>query len=104
MLAEGDQSTPLKSALTGTDFDIRTAAPAASAELRAAVDHLLQRAQAVGEARTDIDIDDLVAALAGTFHAIQYVGERSDSERARRLSAMFFDGLSKEVESYPPSG
>lgn len=93
MLAEGDLSTPLKSALAGTDFDIRTAAPDAAAELRDAVNTLLRRAQKAGAIRTDIDIDDLMGALAGTFHAIQHTGERSDSERARRLTTMFFDSL-----------
>ena len=45
MLAEGDQSAPLKSALAGTDFNIRTAAPDAAGELRDAVNVLLRRAQ-----------------------------------------------------------
>lgn len=40
-----------------------------------------------------------MAALAGTFHAIQYTGERSDSERASRLIAMFFDGLEPRAGS-----
>ena len=93
MLAEGDQSAPLKSALGGTGFDIRTADPGAAAELRAAVSTLLHRAQGAGAVRSDIDIDDLMAGLAGTFHAIQYTGQRCDSERAERLIAMFFDSL-----------
>jgi AcrR family transcriptional regulator len=94
MLAEGDQSAPLKSALTGTDFDIRSAAPEAATELRSAVNVLLRRAQDAGAVRADIDIDDLMAALAGTFHAIQHTGEQSGSERAKRLTTMFFDSLS----------
>lgn len=93
MLAEGDQSTPLKSALAGTDFDIRTAAPDAAAELRGAVNVLLRRAQKAGTIRPGIDIDDLMAALAGTFHAIQYTGEPASSKRAKRLTTMFFDSL-----------
>ena len=93
MLAEGDQSAPLKSALAGTDFNIRTAAPDAAGELRDAVNVLLRRAQKASAIRPEIDIDDLMAALAGTFHAIQYTGERSDSKRAKRLTAMFFDSL-----------
>jgi AcrR family transcriptional regulator len=93
MLAEGDLSTPLKSALADTDFDIRTADPDAARELHDAVGTLLRRAQSAGAARTDIDIDALMAALAGTFHAIQYSGERSGSERAKLLTTMFFDSL-----------
>jgi hypothetical protein len=33
MLAEGADSTPLKAALAGTNFDIRTAAPDVAKEL-----------------------------------------------------------------------
>jgi AcrR family transcriptional regulator len=93
MLAEGELSAPLKSALAGTGFDIRIAAPAAAAELRGALDVLLRRAQDAGSVRADIDVDDLLAALAGVFHAIQHAGVRLDSERAARLTAMFFDSL-----------
>jgi len=95
MLAEGDQSAPLKSALAGTDFNIRTAAPDAAGELRDAVNVLLRRAQKASAIRPEIDIDDLMAALAGTFHAIQYTGERFDSRRAKRLAGMFFDSLKR---------
>jgi AcrR family transcriptional regulator len=92
MLAEGEQSTPLKSALAGTDFDIRTAAPEAAAELRSALAVLLRRAQDAGAVRADIDVDDLLSALAGAFHAVQH-GGGSGSKRAARIIAMFFDGL-----------
>lgn len=95
MLAEGDQSAPLKSALAGTDFNIRTAAPDAAGELRDAVNVLLRRAQKASAIRPEIDIDDLMAALAGTFHAIQYTGERFDSRHAKRLAGMFFDSLER---------
>jgi AcrR family transcriptional regulator len=94
MLAEGAHSTPLKSALAGTEFDIRTAAPEPAAELRKAVGTLLRRAQSAGSIRTDIDIDDLMAVLAGTFHAIQHAGAPFESERAKRLITLLFDGLS----------
>jgi AcrR family transcriptional regulator len=89
MLAEGELSAPLKSALAGTEFDIRVEAPAAAAELRSALDVLLRRAQDAGSVRRDIDVDDLLAALAGTFHAIRHAG----AERAARLTTMLFDSL-----------
>jgi AcrR family transcriptional regulator len=93
MLTEGDHSTPLKSALAGIEFDIRTTAPDAAAELRTAVNTLLQRAQSAGAIRADIDIDDLMATLAGTFHAIQHTGTRTESDRAQRLITLLFDSL-----------
>lgn len=101
MLAEGDHSTPLRSALAGTEFDIRTAAPKAAAELRTAVNTLLQRAQHAGAIRPDIDIDDLMALLAGTFHAIQHTGARFESERAQRLIALFLDSLHPAQQPKP---
>jgi AcrR family transcriptional regulator len=99
MLAEGDHSAPLKSALADTDFDLRAAAPETAAELRTAVNTLLQRAQNVGAIRTDIDVDDLMAVLAGTFHAIQHTGARLESDRAQRLLALLFDSLNPAQQS-----
>jgi hypothetical protein len=93
MLDEGDHSTPLKSALAGTDFDLRTAAPTVATELRDAVGVLLGRAQRAGATRTDLDIDDLMALLAGAFHAIQYAGVKAKSRQAERLTSVLFDGL-----------
>ena len=93
MLAEGDHSTPLKTALAGSEFDRRVTAPDSAAELRAAVGALLERAQHAGSVRGDIDIDDLMATLAGTFHAIQHAGVTTRSKRAQRLTRLLFDSL-----------
>jgi AcrR family transcriptional regulator len=98
MLAEGEASTPLKSALAGTEFDLRIAAPDAAAALRSALQVLLRRAQTVGAVRADIDVDDLLSALAGTFHALQYAGEPFGSSRGRRITTMFFDSLASQAD------
>ncbi|MBR7833081.1 TetR/AcrR family transcriptional regulator [Actinospica durhamensis] len=100
MLAEAELSAPLKGALSGTEFDIRETDPEASERLRSALDVLLGRAQHAGTIRTDIDVEDLIAALAGTFHALRHAGEPPDSPRARRLTSMLFDSL----EPRPGSG
>ena len=93
MLAYGDDSAPLKSALAGTDLDIRTAAPEIAGELRDAVGVLLLRAQDAGAIRPDLDIEDLMALLAGTFQAIRYAGANTNSRQAQRLTGVLLDGL-----------
>jgi AcrR family transcriptional regulator len=98
MLAYADEIGPLKSALAGTDLDIRTAAPEVAAALRDAVGLLLVRAQDVGAIRADLDVDDLMALLAGSFHAIQYAGVNAKSRQAQRLTAVLFDGLRRTTE------
>lgn len=91
MLDEGDRSASLKAALTGTDFDLRRAAPDATARLNTAVDQLLQQAQRARQIRDDIDINDLMALIAGAFTAEQHVDP--NRRRPPRLAAVLFDGL-----------
>jgi AcrR family transcriptional regulator len=93
MLAYGDDSAPLKGALAGTGLDIRTAAPEIAADLRDAVGLLLTRAQDAGAIRADLTIDDLLALLAGAYHAMQYAGVKTKSRQAQRLTAVLLDGL-----------
>jgi AcrR family transcriptional regulator len=93
VLAYADDNAPLKSALTGTDLDIRTAAAEVRAALRDAVGLLLVRAQHAGAIRDDLTIDDLMALTAGYVHTIQYAGVNAKSRQAQRLTAVFFDGL-----------
>jgi AcrR family transcriptional regulator len=91
MLEEGSRSAPLKGALEGSDFDIRAAAPDAAAELRDAAATILVRAQDVGAVRPDIDVDELMALVAGSFAALRHAG--ADGARASRLTAVLFEGL-----------
>ncbi|WP_374121998.1 TetR family transcriptional regulator C-terminal domain-containing protein [Frankia sp. AiPa1] len=91
MLAEGAASLPLKAALAGTDFDVRTAAPEVAARLREMLRTFLQRAQDAGDIRGDIDIDDLFALLAGAFATLRHADATSD--QAARLNTVLFDGL-----------
>jgi AcrR family transcriptional regulator len=98
MLADADDTAPLKSALAGTDLDIRTAAPEAAAALRDAVGLLLLRAQDAGAIRADLNIDELMALVAGTCHTLQYAGVNAKSHQAQRLTAVLFDGLRPTTE------
>jgi AcrR family transcriptional regulator len=91
MLDEGAVSHPLKAALVGTDFDLRTAAPGAAEDLHAAVAALLAEAQRASQVRRDLDADDVMALLAGVFGMYQHAS--ADAERAARLRAVLFDGL-----------
>lgn len=91
MLDEGTESAALKAALAGTDFDLRTAAPNVARELRDALTTLLANAQHAGHVRRDIDIDDVLALLAGAFASIQHAS--ADRTRAARLTDVLFDGL-----------
>ncbi|WP_322748782.1 MULTISPECIES: helix-turn-helix domain-containing protein [unclassified Frankia] len=91
MLAEGAASLPLKAALAGTDFDIRTTAPEVAARLRETLRAFLQRAQDAGDIRGDIDIDDLFALLAGAFATLRHADAPPD--QAVRLNTVLFDGL-----------
>ena len=94
LLDEGTASTPLKAALAGTDLDLRTAAPAIASELRGALMILLARAQQAGCIRHDIDVDDLLALMAGAFAALRHADAETTHSRAARLTAVLFDGLS----------
>jgi AcrR family transcriptional regulator len=98
MLADADATAPLKSALAGTDLDIRTAAPEVAAALRDAVGLLLLRAQDAGAIRADLNIDDLMALIAGCVHTLQYAGVNAKSRQAQRLTAVLFDGLRPTTE------
>ncbi|KPM55999.1 TetR family transcriptional regulator [Frankia sp. R43] len=93
MLAEGIESRPLKAALAGTDFDIRTAAPDVAARLRETLHDLLQRAQRDRAVRGDIDVDDLFALLAGAFATLRHADAEGAPDRFARLNAVLFDGL-----------
>ncbi|EFC83446.1 TetR/AcrR family transcriptional regulator [Parafrankia sp. EUN1f] len=93
MLAEGIESSPLKAALAGTDFDIRTAAPDVAARLRETLHALLQRAQRDRAVRGDIDVDDLFALVAGAFATLRHADAEGAPDRFARLNAVLFDGL-----------
>ncbi|MGY4103247.1 TetR/AcrR family transcriptional regulator [Nocardia sp. R16R-3T] len=60
-------------------------------DLRAAIAQLLTRAQQSGAVRRDIDIDDLMRVVKGTFLAANSTNTTADQRR--RTFAIVFDGL-----------
>jgi AcrR family transcriptional regulator len=93
MLDEGLASHELKAALAGTDFDLRTAAPNVSGDLRRALGVLLSRAQEAGVVRPELTVHDLMSLVAGAFATLQHAGAELSPEGAARLNAVLFDGL-----------
>jgi hypothetical protein len=72
---------------------LRGAAPEAARDLHDAVATLLIRAQRAGCVRPEIDADDVVALVAGTFAAIRHAGAEAAPHCATRLTTVLFDGL-----------
>ncbi len=76
---------------------------ALQADLRAALDVLLRRAQEQGAVRSDITTPDLMALLKGLLHTIN---DRppgpADDGLADRLIAVVFDGLRPPAAATPP--
>ncbi|MFI7664415.1 TetR/AcrR family transcriptional regulator [Nocardia sp. NPDC049526] len=60
-------------------------------DLKAAIAQLLTRAQQSGDVRPDIDIDDLMRVVKGTFLAANTTNTTPDQRR--RTFAIVFDGL-----------
>jgi AcrR family transcriptional regulator len=74
MVELGAHKKDLVDALAGTDLDLRSAARAATAELRKVLGALLRRAQAAGAVRTGVTADDVLALLSGTMTAAARTG------------------------------
>ena len=64
---------------------------AASTQLRRTVGALLERAQAAGAVREDVELPEVYALLVGTSRAVTYVG--LDGEIRDRMLIVVFDGL-----------
>jgi len=73
-------------ALAGVDVAAATAKP--RAELRAALEHLLARAQKTGAIRTDLEIDDVLAFVSATAP-----NPHRPTGSAGRMLAVLRDGL-----------
>jgi AcrR family transcriptional regulator len=93
LLAAGAANVAVKSALAGTEFDVRTAAPDLAADLNRQVAVILSRAQAAGAVRGDLTADELMALTAGAFAAIRHAAAENSSERSAHLVQLILDGL-----------
>ena len=65
MALEGVQNRGMVDALAGAGFDVQAAAAGADQDLMGAWSALLTDAQAVGNVRTDVTIDDIKALIIG---------------------------------------
>ncbi|MEV4241560.1 helix-turn-helix domain-containing protein [Nocardia sp. NPDC049737] len=87
MVAEGTVKRDLAEAVGADAPEYRKPAHA----LNAAIAELLTRAQQSGAVRRDIDIDDLMRVVKGTFLAANTTN--TTAEQRRRTFAIVFDGL-----------
>lgn len=93
MMASGARNATVKSALAAAEYDLRTAAPDVAAELRHQVATLLDRAQAVGAAREDVTVEELMALIAGAFAAIRHAGAETSETRSAHIAQLILDGI-----------
>jgi AcrR family transcriptional regulator len=93
MIVAGDGNAPLKQALAGTPADVAWSQTDVSRRLRDALGVLLASAQHAGGARTDLDAEDLMSLLAGSYSAVQRAGVPADSDVGRRLTSVLLAGL-----------
>jgi AcrR family transcriptional regulator len=91
ILDEGDRSTGLKDALSGSGLDVGVLLADVTAELRAALGELVGRAQEVGVVRADVGVTEVLAVVAGTFAAMR--PHAGDDATATRIRAVMLDGL-----------
>lgn len=91
MALEGAGNRAIGDALAGAGFDVQAAADGADADLMGAWGALLSSAQAAGQVRADITVDDVKALVIGCCTA----GKDSDSGKAatRRLLSVITAGL-----------
>lgn len=79
----------LASALHSGDPAFETLPAYFDARLRPALSHLLERAVAAGEIRTDLDADDIISAVAN----LSMPAKTARPDHTRRVVDIFIDGL-----------
>jgi AcrR family transcriptional regulator len=80
----------LADALARAGIDLKAAAAGPFEELQREVGTLLQRAQACGAARSDVDASDLIALVSGACMAAEH---QACTDGARKLTGILCDGL-----------
>jgi AcrR family transcriptional regulator len=93
MVASGAENVAVKSALAAAEFDLRAAAPDVAADLTRHVADLLERAQAAHAVRGDVNVEEVLALVAGAFAAIRHVGAENSRERSAHITQLILDGL-----------
>ncbi|MEU2623327.1 TetR family transcriptional regulator [Streptomyces sp. NPDC007157] len=80
--------------------DVRSELHGSCAAMHESASRLLERAQAAGEVRPDVDAEDLFTAAAAIGWAAQY----SDRERAQRILTLLTDGMQSGRADAVPGG
>ena len=86
-VAESSTKIAIADALRSSGIDVMSATSPAASRLRSAIGALLMRAQQAGVIRDDVDVDDIIALLAGLTQAAQLVGQ-DPAARNRTLSVV----------------
>jgi AcrR family transcriptional regulator len=85
----------LMEALSGAGIDIKEAAAAQKEEIEREFQHLLDRAQAAGQVRSDVTLQDLFGLVVGTC---AFASEEAGACSQSRMLAVVCDGLRPHPE------
>jgi AcrR family transcriptional regulator len=86
-------------ALAAAGIDVRGATLETKRELGRAIGKLLANAQKAGTVRKDVAVPELMALMAGAFHAAEHA--TNSRETAMRALGIIFDGLRPEGAARP---
>lgn len=94
MLEQSSSKKAFADALAAAGVDVRGATLETKKELGRAIGKLLANAQRAGTVRVDVQVPELMALMAGAFHAAEHA--TNSREVATRALAIIFDGLRPE--------
>jgi AcrR family transcriptional regulator len=99
MLEQSSSKKAFSDALAAAGVDVRGATQETKKELGNAISKLLSNAQRAGTVRKDVQVPELMALMAGAFHAAEHA--TNSREVATRALAIIFDGLRPEGAARP---
>lgn len=102
MVAGTSSKRAFSNALAEAGIDVTSKSAEIKAELGQAIGKLLANAQRAGTVRKDVNLPDLMALMAGAFHAAEH--GTACNETACRVLGIIFDGLRPPPEKAPRKG
>jgi hypothetical protein len=99
MLEQSSSKKAFSDALAEAGVDVRGATLETKKELGRAISKLLTNAQRAGTVRRDVQVPELMALMAGAFHAAEHA--TNSREVATRALGIIFDGLRPEGAARP---
>jgi AcrR family transcriptional regulator len=99
MLEQSSSKKVFADALAEAGVDVKNATSEIKKELGRAIGTLLCNAQRAGTVRRDVEVPELMALMAGAFHAAEHATECRHT--AARVLAIIFDGLRPEGAARP---